>query len=111
MRPVGCRWSAIDRRWAGGWPPIALPIFDPDTIGSLVAPAAALALLGTLELAVTARQGGARPSMRREIAGQGLANIAGAFHRRLSRLGQPHPIGFGGDGPVAARDWPSVCRP
>lgn len=62
-----------------GWPPLALP--DP-TLGllqSLVIPAAAIVLLGTLELAVTARAGGKRPDMRREILAQGWANVAGAF--------------------------------
>jgi SulP family sulfate permease len=42
-------------------------------------PASAIVLLGTLELTVTARAGGARPDMRREILAQGWANAAGAF--------------------------------
>ena len=42
-------------------------------------PASAIVLLGSLELAVTARAGGARPDMRREILAQGWANVAGAF--------------------------------
>jgi MFS superfamily sulfate permease-like transporter len=46
-------------------------------------PACAIVLLGTLELAVTARAGGARPDMRREILAQGAANVAGAFAAAL----------------------------
>jgi SulP family sulfate permease len=42
-------------------------------------PASAIVLLGTLELAVSARAGGARPDMRREILAQGWANVGGAF--------------------------------
>src|SRR5690606_23036513 len=62
-----------------GWPPGALPGLDPTQMRDLIGPAAAIALLGTIELAVSARRGGARPDMRREILGQGLANVAGAF--------------------------------
>lgn len=68
-----------------GWPPGALPSLDLELIRSLLAPAAAIALLGTLELAVAIQQGvsgqggDVRPDMRREIASQGLANLAGAF--------------------------------
>ncbi len=61
------------------WPPGATPRLDPTLIRSLLVPAAAIALLGTLELAVSARADGAQPDMRREIVAQGLANIAGAF--------------------------------
>jgi SulP family sulfate permease len=35
--------------------------------------------MGTLELVVTARAGGARVDLRREILAQGWANVAGAF--------------------------------
>ncbi len=62
-----------------GWPPGALPIMDADLIRSFIGPAAAIALLGTMELAVSARRDGARPDMRREIVAQGVANIVGAF--------------------------------
>jgi SulP family sulfate permease len=62
-----------------GWTPIALPLFDAGLLQSLFIPATAIALLGTMELAVTARAGGERPDMRREILGQGWANVAGAF--------------------------------
>ena len=61
------------------WPPLALPLRDLAVIESLFIPAMAIVLLGTLELAVTARAGGARPDMRREILAQGWANVAGAF--------------------------------
>lgn len=64
---------------AGGWPPLALPAVDVTLLQSLFIPASAIVLLGTLELAVTARAGGARPDMRREILAQGWANVAGAF--------------------------------
>lgn len=63
----------------GGWPPIVLPDPSLSVIQSLFVPAAAIVLLGTLELAVTARAGGERPDMRREIAGQGWANVASSF--------------------------------
>lgn len=62
-----------------GWPPGAWPSFDPVLIRTFIAPAAAIALLGTMELAVSARRGGARPDMRREILAQGAANVVGAF--------------------------------
>jgi SulP family sulfate permease len=62
-----------------GWPPGALPSLDPALLVSLIGPASAIALLGTLELAVTAGAGGARPDLRRELTAQGLANVAGAF--------------------------------
>lgn len=63
----------------GGWPPGALPSLDPGLLQQLLVPASAIVLLGSLELAVTARAGGARPDMRREILAQGLGNLAGAF--------------------------------
>ncbi len=62
-----------------GWPPGSMPAFDIALIQSLLVPAATIALLGTLELAVSARANGAQPDMRREIMAQGVANIVGAF--------------------------------
>jgi SulP family sulfate permease len=62
-----------------GWPPVAWPVFDPSLIEPLLIPASAIVLLGTLELAVSARAQGARPDMRREIVAQGWANVGGAF--------------------------------
>lgn len=62
-----------------GWPAGAWPVLDPDLIRGFIGPAAAIALLGTMELAVSARRDGARPDMRREIVAQGVANMAGAF--------------------------------
>lgn len=62
-----------------GWPPGALPLFDLELIRGFVVPALAIVLLGTLELTVTARAGGAQPNMGREIAAQGWANVVGAF--------------------------------
>ncbi|HUP47942.1 MAG TPA: SulP family inorganic anion transporter [Thermoanaerobaculia bacterium] len=62
-----------------GWPPIALPDPSVSLLQSLFIPAMAIVLLGTLELVVTARAGGQRPDMRREILAQGWANVAGAF--------------------------------
>ena len=61
------------------WPPGALPSLEWDLIQVLLMPAATIALLGTLELAVSARADGAKPDMRREIIAQGVANIVGAF--------------------------------
>jgi SulP family sulfate permease len=62
-----------------GWPLGALPSLDPSLLRQLVVPASAIVLLGSLELAVTARAGGARPDLKREILAQGLGNVAGAF--------------------------------
>jgi SulP family sulfate permease len=62
-----------------GWPPAAWPALHPSLVQQLLVPASAIVLLGTLELAVSARAGGARPDMRREIAAQGWANLVGAF--------------------------------
>jgi SulP family sulfate permease len=45
----------------------------------LAAPAVAIVLLGTLEMTVSARAGGALPDLRREIVAQGAANVAGGF--------------------------------
>jgi SulP family sulfate permease len=61
------------------WPPGAWPSLDPALLQQLLVPASAIVLLGTLELAVTTRAGGARADMRREIVAQGWANVAGAF--------------------------------
>jgi SulP family sulfate permease len=63
----------------GGWPESALPLLSPSLLQQFFVPALAITLLGTLELAVSARAGGARPDMRREILAQGWANVAGAF--------------------------------
>jgi SulP family sulfate permease len=63
----------------GGWPTGAWPSLDPGLLQQLVVPASAIVLLGSLELAVTARAGGARPDLKREILAQGWANLAGAF--------------------------------
>jgi sulfate permease, SulP family len=62
-----------------GWPPFALPDFAPSTVSGFLVPAIAISLLGTLELTVAARGGGARPDMRRELFAQGVANVGGAF--------------------------------
>lgn len=62
-----------------GWPPTALPLVDLDVIGRLLLPAAAIVLLGTLELIVAIRAEDPRADVRREIAAQGAANVAGAF--------------------------------
>ncbi len=62
-----------------GWPPVGLPSFDLALVEAFFVPACAIVLLGTLELAVSARAGGARPDLRREILAQGWANAVGAF--------------------------------
>ena len=62
-----------------GWPPGAWPSLDPALVERLLVPASAIVLLGTLELTVTARAGGARASMKREIVAQGWANVASAL--------------------------------
>ena len=64
---------------ASGWPPLAIPSYDSELLQSLFIPAMAIVLLGTMELAVTARSGGERPDMRREILAQGWANVGAAF--------------------------------
>src|SRR5262249_3842213 len=62
-----------------GWPEIGLPSTDPAVWRALALPALAIVLLGTLEMTVSARGGGATPDLRREIVAQGAANVAGAF--------------------------------
>lgn len=62
-----------------GWPAGALPALQPNLLQGFLVPASAIVLLGTLELAVTARAQGGRPDMRREILAQGWANVVGAF--------------------------------
>ena len=62
-----------------GWPPGALPSTDPALWMQFALPSLAIVLLGTLELTVSARAGGDRPDMRREILAQGWANVGGAF--------------------------------
>ena len=82
-----------------GWPHLALPDLSPDLVQSLLVPAAAIVLLGTLELAVSARSGGERADMRREISAQGWANVAGAFTGAFpasASLGRSALLRFGG---------------
>lgn len=62
-----------------GWPEVRMPTTDLDTWRTLAAPAFAIVLLGTLEMTVSARAGGATPNLRREIIAQGAANVAGGF--------------------------------
>lgn len=62
-----------------GWPPGAMPVMEVTVIGQLLLPAAAIVLLGTLELIVTIRAEDPRADVRREIVAQGFANVAGAF--------------------------------
>ncbi len=62
-----------------GWPAVALPSLDPSVALEMLAPASAIVVIGTLELVVTLRAGGARPDLRREVLGQGVANLAGAL--------------------------------
>ncbi|MCM2255758.1 MAG: SulP family inorganic anion transporter [Vicinamibacteria bacterium] len=67
----------------GGWPAGALPDFDAGLVQSFLVPASAIVLLGTLELAVSARAGGARPDLRREMLAQGWANAVASFFSAL----------------------------
>jgi SulP family sulfate permease len=62
-----------------GWPPVVWPVLDLTLAQELLVPASAIVLLGTLELAVSARAQGARPDMRREMLAQGWANAGGAL--------------------------------
>jgi SulP family sulfate permease len=81
---------ALAGRRAGeiaGWPAVALPSLDPSLLGSLLAPAAAIVVIGTLELVSTLRAGGGRPDLRREVIAQGFANVAGAFSGALPTSG------------------------
>ena len=84
----------------GGWPPVAFPLFDPVVLGQLFLPAAAIVLLGTVELIAAIRVEDPRADLRREIAAQGAGNLAGAFtgafpasasltRSVLLRMGQP----------------------
>lgn len=66
-----------------GWPAGAWPDLSPGLLQGFLVPASAIVLLGTLELAVTARAGGARPDLRREMRAQGWANAVAAFFSAL----------------------------
>ena len=88
----------------GGWPPGALPDLTPGVVAGLVVPAAAIVLIGTLELLVVIRADDSRPDVRREIVAQGAANAVGAFvsafpasasltRSALLRLGRPSSRG------------------
>jgi sulfate permease, SulP family len=79
LHPTGMPLVRDRHAMTSGWPPIAMPDVSVSLIQTLFVPAAAIVLLGTLELAVSARAGGQRPDMRREILAQGWANVAGAF--------------------------------
>jgi SulP family sulfate permease len=83
-----------------GWPAVAMPLLDTAVLAPLLVPAAAIVLLGTLELMVTLRAENPRADVHQEIVAQGLANIAGAFSSAfpasasltrsvLLRMGQP----------------------
>lgn len=61
------------------WSPGALPDLHPSVIARMLAPAAAITLLGTLELTVTSSARGGRPDLRRELGAQGWTNVVGAF--------------------------------
>jgi SulP family sulfate permease len=62
-----------------GWPPGAWPDLDPAVVTTLLLPAAAIVLLGTLELLVVTRADPSRPDVKAEIVAQGAANAVGAF--------------------------------
>jgi SulP family sulfate permease len=62
-----------------GWPAVAWPSLDPRLALGLLSPASAIVVIGTLELVVTLRAGGTRPELRRDVLGQGVANVAGAL--------------------------------
>lgn len=79
LHPTGLPLVRDRHAMTSGWPPIALPDVSVSLLQTLFVPAAAIVLLGTLELAVSARAGGQRPDMRREILAQGWGNVAGAF--------------------------------
>lgn len=64
---------------AVGVPKYALPSLDPRIIESFFTPAAAIALIGTLELTAVLRVDGLKINMRREIRAQAYANIAGSL--------------------------------
>jgi MFS superfamily sulfate permease-like transporter len=63
-----------------GWPQGAWPQWDYDLIVSLIVPALAIALLGSLELIVTLRAGNEEDiDLGHEIKAQGWANVVGAL--------------------------------
>lgn len=64
---------------SSGWPPGALPGLDPELWMSLVIPALAVALIGSLELIVTLRAHREMPLLSAELRAQGIANVVGAF--------------------------------
>lgn len=80
LAPAGSIPLIRDRaQMASGWPIGAWPDLSLGTLEQLFVPACAIVLLGTMELAISARARGARPDMRREILAQGLGNLVGAF--------------------------------
>lgn len=92
-----------------GWPAGAWPDLSPGLLQRFFVPASAIVLLGTLELVVTARAGGARPDLRREMRAQGWANAVGSFFSTLpasASLGRSALLRLGGAqtrlAPVAA---------
>jgi SulP family sulfate permease len=81
---------ALAGRRAGevlGWPPVALPSLDPALLTGLLAPAAAIVVIGTLELVSALRAGGGRPDLGREVIAQGVANVVGAVTGALPTSG------------------------
>lgn len=64
---------------SSGWPVGAWPSLDPQLWLSLVIPALAVALIGSLELIVTLRAHREMPLLSTELRAQGFANVIGAF--------------------------------
>ncbi len=73
--PVVCDRATVPQ----GWPPVAMPTVDLEVVRQLLLPAAAIALLGTLELTVSVKASGEVTDMKREIRAQGIANVVGSF--------------------------------
>ncbi len=73
---IGSRFNGIPQ----GWPTFSLPAIELGTLGKLIGPAIAIALLGAIESLLSARVADSliddRHSPNQELIAQGLANIA-----------------------------------
>lgn len=102
---IGSAFGGIPR----GLPTLTIPALDLATLGELVRPAVAVALLGAIEslLSATVADGmaGTKHDPNQELVGQGLANVASAFFGGFAATGAiartATSVRHGGSSPVA----------
>ncbi|NSL55296.1 SulP family inorganic anion transporter [Uliginosibacterium aquaticum] len=87
VETIGSRFNGIPQ----GLPAISFPLPDLSRLGSLLAPAITIALLGAIESLLSARvvdsQVGDRHDPNQELMAQGLANIASPFFGGIAATG------------------------